>query len=74
MRAFLQSLLDEYPATLVGGALGLVFGLLTLLVGVLAAAFVALCVVAGLIIGRRYDMEGVDFRDLIERFFPRDGE
>lgn len=74
MRIFLQSLFDEHPATLLGAGVGFGFGILTLFVGVLAAAFVGICVVAGLILGRRYDADGAELQDLIERFFPRDGE
>ncbi len=49
---------------------GLAFGLLVMTVGLLWTLFLALCVLVGYLVGRRFDEGKEDLIDMLDRILP----
>jgi len=71
VRSLLQ-LFEEHPFAVLGAVLGVLWGLLALRLGFLAALFILLMSGFGIWVGRQFEGEdGRDLQDLFERFMNR---
>lgn len=60
----------EHKGKVIGISLGLLFGLLTVLIGFWKTFFVSLCIVIGYIIGKKID-DNDRVREIINRFIDK---
>jgi uncharacterized membrane protein len=70
MNENLNEIWERHLGKIVGAAAGLAFGCLILVFGFWRSIFVALCVLGGYVIGKRFDQKG-SLKDLCGRFFPQ---
>lgn len=62
----LQEIITNHRGKAIGIILGLIFGLLTVVLGFWKTFFVALCIAIGYIVGRRLDNDE-DFKEWIDK-------
>lgn len=68
----LRTLFEEHPFAVLGAGLGLLWGILALRLGFLAAFFLFLITAFGLWVGRQFDRQGGDdLQDLFDRIVNR---
>ncbi|MHB1653790.1 MAG: DUF2273 domain-containing protein [Desulfitobacteriaceae bacterium] len=67
---FLIGSLEKHPGKLLGTSLGFLFGLLLVILGFWRALALSLFILAGFIIGKRYD-EHKNLGNWLERFFQK---
>lgn len=65
---FFGTLVKYHKGKLFGVFLGLVFGMLTAMLGFWKAMFIAFCILVGYIIGKKID-EHKSFKSLLEKLF-----
>jgi len=70
MIEFWNEIKERHLGKIVGVAAGLIFGCLILIFGFWRSLFVALWVVGGYFIGKRFDEKG-SLKDLCGRIFPQ---
>jgi len=68
---WLRTTWERHRGKIIGAVAGLVFGLMVVYLGLLLSLFVLVCVLAGYVVGRRFDEEGWDFTNVLERLFSR---
>lgn len=59
---------NNHRGKAIGIGIGLIFGLLAVMIGLLKTLFVAICVGAGYVLGKRADEKG-DLHKIIDRLF-----
>jgi len=64
----MATLWEFHRGKMMGLLIGLVFGLMVVVIGFFQAVFVALCMLAGFVIGKRID-DHIGFGDVVERIF-----
>lgn len=64
----LRDIFQKHPGKIIGGFLGLIFGLLAIKYGLIKTLFIAACAVLGYYLGKRLD-EHVGLKDIFTNLF-----
>ncbi|MBC8531164.1 DUF2273 domain-containing protein [Gehongia tenuis] len=71
MKDTLLKILKEHRGKLIGGAAGLIFAVLVLLLGFWKSLFIALCVGVGVYLGSLGDDKGERMLKFLDRILPK---